>query len=201
MHERRACRFLAARTVVVAALVWHLAAGGAVAAEKSLRLDPAKAKVEFFLGTPLHDVEGSFALRSGEVRFDPATGAASGEVVVDLTGARTGNGSRDKTMHEEVLESKRFPLATWRFEKVEGTLPASGAGTVKLVGTLDFHGAPHPLALPATVEVDGSRLRGKTEMSIPFLDWGLHDPSLFFLRVERVVRVTIALEGELVETP
>lgn len=190
----------AARCVGLALLVLVVWAGGAsslLAADRVLRLDPVATHIDFFLGTPLHDVEGSFRLKSGEIRFDDEAGTASGEVVVELTGARTGNGSRDETMHQEVLESQKFPLASFRFERIEGRVPVSGRGEVKLTGSLDFHGAPHSMTVPASVTVDGERLTATAELVIPFLDWGLHDPSLFLIKVQRQVKVTIRATGQL----
>lgn len=192
--RRPAARFLGLALLALGGLG---ASSPLLAAERVLRLDPAATHIDFFLGTPLHDVEGSFRLQSGEVRFDDEAGTASGEVVVALAGARTGNGSRDETMHQEVLESQKFPLASFRLERVEGRVPAAGRGDVKLVGTLDFHGAPHPMTVPASVTVEGERLTATAEMVIPFLDWGLHDPSLFLLKVQRQVKVTIRAAGQL----
>ncbi|HET9226564.1 MAG TPA: YceI family protein, partial [Thermoanaerobaculia bacterium] len=140
---------------------------------------------------------GGFALKSGRISFDPATGAASGEIAIDLKSAQTGNASRDKTMQEEVLETQKHPMAVFRAEKVRGTVPESGAGQVTLDGTLSFHGADHKLSLPAKVGVQDGRIKADTQFEIPYVEWGLHDPSIMVLRVAKVVTVKVRAVGAL----
>ncbi len=162
-----------------------------------LALDPAASKVSFTLPATGHDVEGTFALKSGRITFDSQTGAASGEITIDLKGAQTGNESRDKTMHEDVLETAAHPVAVFRAEKIRGTVAPSGTSQVTLDGVLTFHGADHKLSLPAKVDVQGGRLKAETRFSIPFVEWGLKDPSIMFLRVEKAVQVKVSAEGRL----
>lgn len=167
------------------------------AEQRVLVLDPAASRVSFTLPATGHTVEGTLALKSGRIAFDPATGAASGEIVIDLASARTGNKSRDETMHEEVLETGQHPLAVFRAEKIRGALAPSGPSQVTLDGTLTFHGADHRMSLPARVENQNGHLKAETELQIPFVQWGLHDPSILMLRVAKVVTVKVAARGSL----
>ena len=174
-----------------------LAAVSAQAEQRVLVLDPQASQVSFALKATGHEVEGAFALQSGRIAFDPATGAASGELAIDLTAAQTCRMSRDKTMHEEVLETGKFPTAVFRAEKVRGTVPDSGAGQVTLDGTLSFHGADHKMSLPAKVDVQDGRVKADTQFEIPYVEWGLHDPSIIVLRVAKVVSVKVRAAGSL----
>lgn len=185
------------RTAVLTVLTALAAAAAAQAQQQVLVLDPAATKVSFVLEATGHDVEGLLALQSGRVAFDPATGAASGEIAVDLTQGETGNKSRDKTMKQEVLETGKYPLAVFRVEKVEGTVAPAGASQISLDGVLTFHGAEHRMKLPATVDVQNGRLKAETRFPIPFVEWGLHDPSILMLRVAKVVSVKVAAAGDL----
>lgn len=162
-----------------------------------LALDPAASKVSFTLPATGHNVEGTFALKSGRVTFDSQTGAASGEITIDLASGQTGNKSRDKTMREDVLETAAHPVAVFRAEKIRGTVAPSGTSQVTLDGVLNFHGADHKLSLPAKVDVQGGRLKAETRFTIPFVEWGLKDPSVMFLRVEKTVQVRVSAEGHL----
>jgi polyisoprenoid-binding protein YceI len=187
------------RTVVALAAAFTLAvlATGTVHAEpRVLVLDPAASKVGFTLDATGHDVEGTMAVRSGRLSFDDS-GAASGEIVLDLQSARTGNDSRDKTMHEQVLETKRFPTAVFRAESIEGAVAPSGTSQVTLGGTLSFHGGEHKVKLPARVDVQNGRVTADTKLTIPYVEWGLHDPSVMILRVAKVVTVDVHAQGAL----
>ena len=65
------------------------------AAEIVLSVDPAQSSVHFTVGSSLHTVNGTFAVKRGTLRLDPATGKANGEIVVDAISGQSGNDSRD----------------------------------------------------------------------------------------------------------
>jgi len=181
----------------VLTLVAVLAAVSAHAQQRVLVLDPQASKVSFTLKATGHEVEGELGLKSGRIAFDPATGAASGEIAIDLKSAQTGNKSRDKTMHEEVLETEKHPTAVFHAEKVRGTVPESGTGQLTLDGTLSFHGADHKVSLPAKISIQNGRVKADTQIEIPYVEWGLNDPSVLMLRVAKVVTVKVRAEGTL----
>ena len=64
-----------------------------------LDLDPARTIVEFTLADFLHTVHGNFKLKHGAIRFDPATGKISGEVVVDAASGESRRGPRRSSNH------------------------------------------------------------------------------------------------------
>lgn len=174
-----------------------LAPQPATAAETVLRLDPAATDVSFEVPATGHDVHGLLRLASGEVRFDPATGEAAGTITVDAKSAATGNGSRDKTLHQKVLESELFPSFVFTAERVEGTVPAAGKGAIQLHGTMRIHGQDHRMVLPAELEVRGGEVTAATTFDVPYVEWGMHNPSLLMLRVADSVAVTVHAEGSL----
>lgn len=187
---------LAAALAAVAAVIAPVSP--AAAAETVLRLDPAATDVSFEVPATGHDVHGLLRLAAGEVRFDPATGEAAGTITVDAKSAETGNGSRDKTLHEKVFESELFPSFVFTAEGVEGSLPADGKGQVRLRGTMRIHGDDHPMVLPAEVEVHGDEVVADVAFEVPYVAWGMHNPSIMFLRVADAVAVTVHAEGNLV---
>ncbi len=167
------------------------------AEEQRLALDPAATKISFTLGATFHTVEGIVGLAHGELRFDPAGGAASGEIVVDARSAQTGNSSRDANMHRDVLESERFPTIVFRAQGLELLSRSDANAQVRLRGTLDLHGQSHPFELPATLTARGDRLGIAASFRVPYVDWGMRDESRFLLRVDRFVDVTVSAEGML----
>lgn len=183
--------------LVLAAALAAQSAFPVLAAPETLLLDPAASRVSFTLDATGHDVEGTMAVKSGRVTFDSAAGTAGGEIVLDLASAQTGNGSRDKTMHEEVLETGAHPTAVFRPAKLRGTLAPSGPSQVTLDGTLSFHGAEHAMSLPAKVEVRDGKVTAETSFTIPYVEWGLHDPSIMILRVAKQVAVQVVARGTL----
>ena len=83
-------------------------------------LDPQATQVTFGFGATLHSVKGTLKVPAGKIQLDIATGRASGEIVLDLASASTGNSRRDKKMHEKILETARYPQAVLHVERVDG---------------------------------------------------------------------------------
>jgi len=184
--------------ILLLALAWGTAAvPPAAAEERVLTLDPQSTSVGFTLGATLHTVSGSFRLERGEVRFDPETGAASGEVVVDATSGDTGNRGRDETMHADVLESGRHPRFVLTPVGLRGELGPDGSGEVTLIGDLEVHGTSHRVEMTVRVTAEDDRLRASATLTVPFVEWGMEDPSTFLLRVDKRVEVSIEAVGDL----
>jgi len=163
----------------------------ACAQETTLNLDPEKTTVRFTLQATLHTVHGSFRLKKGAIKFDPATGAASGAVVVDATSGETGNQKRDRNMHRDVLMSERYPEITFTPTRVAGAVQPQGESSVQVEGVLRLQGSDHTITLPFTVQASGSELRATTQFTVPYVAWGLKNPSTFFLHVADKVELSV----------
>jgi polyisoprenoid-binding protein YceI len=171
---------------------------GARAQQMAVTFDPANTKVEFTLAATLHTVHGDFRLKRGEVRFNASTGNASGEIVVDATSGETGNADRDKKMHSEILESEKFPEITFTANHVNGTVPAQGNANVEVTGNLRVHGQDHPTTLNVAVTRGGNGdVQAATHFSVPYVKWGMKNPSTFVLRVSETVDLDITAAGRL----
>jgi len=160
-------------------------------------VDPAQSNVHWTLGSSLHTVHGTFALKRGSLQVDPATGKANGEIVVDATSGKSGNDGRDKKMHKEVLESGRFSEIIFRPDSIIGKLETQGDSTVQIHGILVLHGSEHELTLPAEANLSGDHWTGSAKFSVPFIEWGLKNPGNWLLKVEHSVSVELELKGAL----
>jgi polyisoprenoid-binding protein YceI len=181
---------------VLSALPQH-AAPQPSASEIVLGIDPAKSKVYWTLGSTVHTVHGSFAFKKGNLRLDTSTGKASGEIIVDAASGNSGNDSRDRKMHKEVLESARYAEVIFRPDRVEGEIPPQRAFTVNVHGLLVLHGSEHQLTVPVQAELAGDHWKGSAKFNVPFIDWGLKNPGNFFLKVDHAVQIELELKGSL----
>lgn len=163
----------------------------------TLNLDPARTQITFTLGATLHTVEGSFKLKNSAIQFNPATGKASGDIVVDATSGESGNNSRDRKMHKSVLESQNYPEIVFVPERVQGQVLLSGESHVQIQGLVKLHGGQHEITIPADIQVTGAQLTANLHFTIPYVEWGLKDPSTFVLHVEKKVDVAIRVAGSL----
>ena len=162
-----------------------------------INLDPAQTKIEWTLGDVLHTVHGTFKLRSGSVTFDPQSGDASGDIIVDATSGESGNNARDKKMHKEVLESQRYPEIMFSPKHVIGKLADQGTSNIQVRGVFRIHGADHDLTLSLPVEKSGDEVKASTSFFVPYQDWGMKNPSTFLLKVENKVSITISSVGHI----
>ncbi len=181
---------------VLSALPQH-AAPQPSASEIVLGIDPAKSQVYWTLGSTVHTVHGSFAFKKGNLRLDTSTGKASGEIIVDAASGNSGNDSRDRKMHKEVLESARYAEVIFRPDRVEGEIPPQRAFTVNVHGLLVLHGSEHQLTVPVQAELAGDHWTGSAKFNVPFIDWGLKNPGNFFLKVDHAVQIELELKGSL----
>jgi hypothetical protein len=55
-----------------------------------------------------------------------------------------------------------------------------------------IHGAAHEVMLPIQVLIDNGRATAKIHFTIPYVKWGLKNPSTLFLRVSDKVDIDIA---------
>lgn len=188
------------RRSLVAAVI-AIACVPAWAGERVARFDPEATEVTFDVGATGHDVHGVLHLTEGVIHVDPATGAASGKITVDARLAETGNKKRDKTMHNKVFESEKYPMFRFVPTRFEGVFADDGKSEIQLHGTLSIHGEDHPMVLPTTVEIADGRFVATTTFPVPYVDWGLNNPSILFLRVAKVVDVTVAAKGTLTDGP
>ncbi len=194
--------FRGARAAVLALL---LATGAALPARAGqttvVELDPAQTSIAFMLEGSLHDTHGTFKLKSGAIQFDSATGTASGSIVVDVTTGDTGNSSRDRKMHSDVLESAKFGEAVFTPKQVIGSVAPEGSSQVDVQGVLRIHGADHNVTMTMSVTADGGKITAKAQFEIPYAAWGMQNPSTFLLHVAGTVTVEVSAAGRLSATP
>lgn len=180
------------------ALAFFCAATVASPQETLVRLDPAKTTVQFNLGATAHTVHGTFKLKSGQVRFDPASGKASGEIVVDARSGDTESSGRDKKMHEEVLMSESYGEIIFTPSRIHGAIAPQSTSQVQITGTMRLLGQEHEMTLAFAVQPSGgNQVDASTHFSVPYVQWGLKNPSNFLLHVDKSVDVDVHAIGEM----
>lgn len=181
--------------MLVGAFFITAAATAGTAPEVTVAFDPARTAVDFTLGDVLHTVHGSFKLKSGTINFDPATGKANGSFVVDATSGDSGSGARDRRMHKNILESDRYPDIVFTPDRVEGKVEPGGSSQVQVHGLFRIHGADHEMTLPVQVKTEAAQVTATTTFPVPYVKWGMKNPSTFLLKVNETVEITIHAAG------
>jgi polyisoprenoid-binding protein YceI len=185
------------RSFLAAITFLTLATLAAAAQDVALQLDSQHTTVAFTLGDVLHTVHGTFHLQRGSLSLhpDPASRKISGEIVVDARSGDSGTSMRDRKMHREVLESDRYPEITFRPDRVDGTMLLQGKSSVKVHGIFNIHGSDHEITVPAEVEMTLDHWTATLHFAVPYVNWGMKNPSTLFLRVSESVDIDVTAAG------
>ena len=182
------------RFAVFAVLCLALGQSG-FAQKVTVHLDPAETEIKWTLTDTLHVVHGTFQLKSGVMIFDPKTGIAEGEILVDAASGASGNSMRDSAMKKKVLETDKYPEVFFHPAKVAGEPKPGSLQDVTVDGTFNIHGADHALRMGVKVQTNGDKIIATTHFVVPFVDWGMKDPSNFVLKVGKQVDVDVVAHG------
>lgn len=173
-----------------------LGPAGSYAQTERVQLDPAATKVRWTLGDVLHTVRGTFKVKNADLWFDATSGKAGGQVVVDARSGESGSGARDGRMHKNILESEKFPEITFSPDRVDGAVSLQGDSTVKLHGQFAIHGGTHEILMNVKSHVHQGKLTATISFPVPYVAWGMKNPSTLFLRVSDTVEIEIQASGE-----
>ena len=172
-------------------------ASRAFAQHQTFTVNPQASDVAFTLGGSAHTTHGTFHVESGVIDFDPSATKISGSVTVAAGSGQSGSDSRDKKMTNEVLDAPHFSDVSFAPKSYEGSIAPTGDSTVQVTGTFTLHGTPHELTVPMQVHIDGTSCTAKTHFVVPYVKWGLKDPSVFIFKVAREVDIDLTLKGSL----
>jgi polyisoprenoid-binding protein YceI len=167
----------------------------AIAQHQNFTVKSAASKVAFSLAGNAHHVDGIFHIESGSINFDRSARTISGSVVVSAGSGDSGDQGRDKKMKSDVLDVAHFAEISFVPRSYQGTIADSGNSTIQVTGIFTLHGTPHDLTVPVQITIEGSKLTAKTSFTVPYVQWGLKDPSIFILKVAKVVDIELTLEG------
>ena len=103
-------------------------------------------------------------------------------------------------MHKEILETTKYPDAAFQPTQVEGKIATTGASDVKLHGKIWLHGSDHEIKAQVHAELSGDRWKGIAGFEVPYVAWGIKDPSNFFLKVKHNVSVELNLAGTVAQS-
>lgn len=176
-------------------------APAALAQHEAFQVIPDSSEVKFTLGDVLHTVHGTFHVQRGSIDFDRTTPKMAGSILVAAGSGNSGNEARDRRMSKDILDAPQFAEASFAPHYYQGTIAADGDSTIQVTGTFILHGTPHELTVPVTVHVEGGDCTIQTHFNVPYVMWGLKDPSTFILRVGKEVEIDLTLVGRLTTGP
>jgi polyisoprenoid-binding protein YceI len=174
-----------------------LVAPVALAQQQTFVANPDASEVKMTLKTTHEVVNGTFHIQSGSLAFDRSAAKISGSVVVLAASGKTGNGSRDKKMNKEILEVEQHATVSFEPKSYAGAIAPSGDSTIQVTGIFTLLGTPHEITIPILVHLDGATATAKAHFVVPYMQWGLKDPSFLFWKADKDVAIDLFLTGRL----
>jgi polyisoprenoid-binding protein YceI len=169
----------------------------ALAQQQTFVVNPAASEVKMTLKTTHEVVNGAFHIQSGSIGVDRSDAKMSGSVVVLAGSGKTGNGSRDKKMNKDILEVERHATVSFEPKSYAGAIAPSGDSTIQVTGIFTLLGTPHEITIPMLVHLEGPTATAKAHFVVPYIQWGLKDPSFLFWKADKDVAIDLVLTGQL----
>jgi hypothetical protein len=168
----------------------------ALAQHQTFAVNPDASEVKMKLNTTHEVVNGTFHIQSGSIEFDRGAPKMSGSVTVLAGSGKTGNDSRDKKMNKDILKVDQYTTVSFAPKTYTGTIAPSGDSTIQVSGVFTLLGNPHDLTVPMQIHMDGSKATARAQFVIPYVQWGLKNPSFMFWKAENDVAIDLNLVGQ-----
>jgi polyisoprenoid-binding protein YceI len=172
-------------------------APAALAQRQTFVVNPDASEVKIRLKTTHELVNGTFHVQSGSIEFDRSAPKMSGSVVVLSGSGKTGNGSRDKKMNKDILEVEQHATVSFEPKSYAGTIASSGDSNIQVTGIFTLLGTPHEITIPILVHLESTTLAAKAHFVVPYVQWGLKDPSFLIWKADKDVAIDLILTGQL----
>ena len=168
----------------------------ALAQHQTFVVNPDASKVKMTLKTTHQLVNGTFHIQSGSIEFDRRNPKMSGSVAVLAGSGKTGNDSRDKKMNKDILKVEQYTTVSFAPKTYTGTIAPSGDSTIQVSGVFTLLGYPHDLTIPMQLHRDGSKATARAQFVIPYVQWGLKNPSFLIWKADNDVVMDLNLFGQ-----
>jgi hypothetical protein len=172
-----------------------LLATAAQAQHQTFAVNPDASEVKMTLNTTHENVSGTFHVQSGSIGFDRSNPQMSGSVVVLAGSGNTGNGSRDKKMNKDILKVEQYANVSFEPKTYNGVMALSGDSNLQVTGIFTLLGTPHEIIVPILVHLDGASATAKAHFVVPYVQWGLKNPSFMIWKADNDVAIDLNLVG------
>jgi polyisoprenoid-binding protein YceI len=172
-------------------------APSALAQHQTFVVNPDASEVKMTLNTTHEIVNGAFHVQSGSIEFDRSTPKMLGSVVILAGSGKTGNDSRDKKMNKDILKVEQYATVSFEPKTYTCDLALSGDSNLQVTGIFTLLGTPHQITIPVVVHLEGTTATAKAHFVVPYVQWGLKNPSFFIWKADNDVAIDLSLAGRL----
>lgn len=152
-----------------------------------MKFNEKESKMNFFLSTNLHSVDGQVQKFKGSINIkasdDDTIDSADGALDIMADSLFTNHNQRDGKMKTDVLGISKFPLIKFKVTgaKITGNkLAQENLLYMKLIGTLTIRDTTKNVEIPVKVKLSTNRSSAQVEgkYNLSFKDYNVPDPSI-----------------------
>ena len=96
-----------------------------------------------------------------------------------------------------ILQVEQHTTVSFEPKSYVGAIAPSGDSTIQVTGIFTLLDAPHEITIPMLVHLEGAAATAKAHFPVPYIQWGLKDPSILFWKVDKDVVIDLLLTGQL----
>jgi polyisoprenoid-binding protein YceI len=124
----------------------------------------------------------------------------TGDIVFNAASASSGNAARDKRMTREILEAQRYPEIHFTPTRFAGSIATCETSIIKVNGSFLIHGQAHEITIPMQIEMSPQEFTATGKFIVPYVQWGMKNPSNFLLKVDDKVEIDLTVAGPVAST-
>jgi hypothetical protein len=100
-------------------------------------------------------------------------------------------------MNRDILKVDQFTTVSFVPKSYTGTITPSGDSTIQVSGVFTLLGNPHDITIPMQIHIEGSKAVAKGQFVVPYVQWGLKNPSFLIWKAENDVAIALSLVGQI----
>ena len=100
-------------------------------------------------------------------------------------------------MNKDILKVDQYTSVSFAPKTYTGTIAPSGDSTIQVSGVFTLLGNLHDITIPMQIHMDGSKATARAHFVIPYVQWGLKNPSFLVWKAENDVAIDLNLVGQI----
>ncbi len=182
-----------------AKLTCLLLLGIALCAHAQDRYFTKTGRITFLSNAPLEDIEA--VNKTAGAVLDTRTGQI--QFAVLMKGFEFKKALMQEHFNENYVESHKYPKAEFRGNIVNNNsvnYTKDGTYAVNVKGQLSLHGVTKEIEVPATIQVQGGKIEGRSTFTLHVADYRIAIPSLMKDKISNNVKVVVQVKLEPLQT-
>jgi hypothetical protein len=100
-------------------------------------------------------------------------------------------------MNKDILKVEQYANVSFEPKTYTGAIALSGDSNIQVTGIFTLLGTPHEITIPILVHLEGATAMAKAHFIMPYVQWGVKNPSFLIWKADDDVAIDLTLAGRL----